>query len=94
MEPIKNSIEKDTLLILKGNTVTLQRTIQPDCQNQIKHTLILTSRKPQLKRRNIVVVAMEASVLVVRQPMIKENLKKKLMSYLEPNPLLLILIHN
>jgi hypothetical protein len=50
MGPIKNLIEKDTLLILKGKAVILQKIIRADYQNLIKSTPISTSRKPQRKK--------------------------------------------
>jgi hypothetical protein len=51
MGPIKNLIEKDTLLILKGKAIIiLQKIIRADYQNLIKSTPISTSRKPQRKK--------------------------------------------
>ena len=78
MGPIKNIIEKDTLLILKGKAIILQKIIRADYQNLIKSTPISTSRKPQRKKWNIVVAVMEASVWGVKQPMPRANLTKKL----------------
>jgi hypothetical protein len=95
MEPTKSLIEIGIYLMPKEKQLPiLAKQIPLAYQKQIKSILILTSRRPQLRKRNIVVVDMEAHVLCVKEFIMKENFTEKLILLLEVKNIRLIWIHN
>lgn len=90
MELIKSFIVKNISLIPKVKKTSLVRITKLDKKKLIKLILILTSKRLQLKKRNIVVEDMEENVQDVNAITMKENLVKKLILLLALKITLLI----